>query len=160
MSVYLYSCLTLCHEKRIFLHRITTNCQFWPACLHNTLPHCLKKRHDFRGRVDVLNVKCTFFYFLYNFEAISHSQKKYRININPDLLVKYAKFLSDINRTRVFSTYFSTKIRCYTKSESNKYYRLKSCGIQYVRERRLFCVNCSANHMGLVVNNWHCDRFH
>jgi len=24
----------------------------------------------------------------------------------------------------------------------------------------LFCVHRRANHMGLVVNKWHCDRFH
>jgi len=32
--------------------------------------------------------------------------------------------------------------------------------MQYVSERRLFCMYRRANHIGLVVNKWHCDRFH
>ena len=37
---------------------------------------------------------------------------------------------------------------------------LKRCEIHYVRERRLFCVYRNANHIGLVVTKWHCERFH
>ena len=92
----------------------------------STLSH---QWHEFRGG-ELLNTKCVFFYFLYNF-CVTHFSFQEEMDetwskMSSGLHVKYLLFLSDFNETWTFSTVFFF----FEKYSSVKFMKVRPVGAE------------------------------